>query len=167
MLTFCCSWFNPSPKQFIKRKDKYLCTEYTDTASHPGAQGGGWWGRQHFSLRSVLIPGMVLGRRMSSQEHSRPAPISIPASARLSFSALPPLPPTSYKGPQDLRLRRGSCPLGHVPMSGRGNIHHWTPSTWEREGTPLERERQAPKEVGGSGDAHFTPLNKEDLISMR
>lgn len=42
MLTFCCCWFNPCRVQFIKRKDKYLCTEYTDTASHPGAQSGGW-----------------------------------------------------------------------------------------------------------------------------
>lgn len=93
MLTFCCRWFNPRRMQFIKRKDKYLCTEYTDTASYSGAQGGRWWGRQHFPLRkAVLITGMVLGGRLGSQEHPHPAPVSFSALARLSFSVPPPVP---------------------------------------------------------------------------
>lgn len=64
-----------------KVKDKYLCIEYTDTASHQWGPLEGQ-GRQHFSLATAaLIPGKVLDRRLGSQEHPHLAPVSAPASA--------------------------------------------------------------------------------------
>lgn len=109
-------------------------------------------GKPHSALgTAALIPGKVLGgRRLGSQEHPHPVPVSAPASARLPFLCLPP-PPTPYKEPQELRLRRGSCPWGHVPH------------VWEKKYTPLNTEhmgeggdttgggkgRQAPQEVDG------------------
>ena len=77
------------------------------------------------------------------------SPVSAPASARFPRLCLPP-PPTPYQEPQELRLRRGSCPLGHMPH------------VWEKKYTPLNTEhmgegrdtrvrgvRQAPQEVDG------------------
>lgn len=68
--------------------------------------------------------------------------------------------------PQDLRLRRESCPLGHVPH------------VWEREHIPLNTkhmgegrdtigEGEAGTQRGGwaRGCSLSAPLNKEDLFS--
>lgn len=57
------------------------------------------WGRQHFSLgTAALIPEMVLGRRLGTQEKPHPAPISAPASVRFPFPVPPPQPPNSLSG---------------------------------------------------------------------
>ncbi|KAF6344889.1 hypothetical protein mRhiFer1_010265 [Rhinolophus ferrumequinum] len=105
-----------------------------------GPQEG--WGRQHFSLGTAApIPEVVLGRRLGSQEHPPPAPVSAPASASFPFP-VPPSPPTPYKEPQELRLRRGSCPLGHVPH------------VWEKKYTPLNTEHMGEgRETMGAGEA--------------
>lgn len=101
-------------------------------------------GKPHSALgTAALIPGKVLGgRRLGSQEHPHPVPVSAPASARLPFLCLPP-PPTPYEEPQELRLRRGSCPWGHVPH------------VWEKKYTPLNTEHmgEGGDTTGGGGEA--------------
>lgn len=106
-----------------------------------GPTGGA--GRQHFSLgTAALIPAVVLGRRLSSQEHPHPSPISAPAVAQFPFLCPPAPPPTPYKEPQELRLRRGSCPLGHVPHVG------------EKKYTPLNTEHMGEgRDTMGEGEA--------------
>lgn len=97
------------------------------------------WGRQHFSLgTAALIPEMILGRRLGTQK-PHPAPISAPASVWFPFS-VPPPPQTPYQGPQELRLRRGSCSVGHVPH------------VWEKKYTPLNTEHIG-GDTTGEGEA--------------
>lgn len=67
-------------------------------------------------------------------------PQSAPAVARFPFLCLP--PPTPYKEPQELRLRRGPCPLGHVPH------------VWEKKYTPLNTEHMGEgRDTMGEGEA--------------
>lgn len=74
------------------------------------------------------------------------APSSSPSlSPRFSSAPLPvpPPPPTPYEEPQELRLRRGSCPWGHVPH------------VWEKKYTPLNTEHmgEGGDTTGGGGEA--------------
>lgn len=106
-----------------------------------------------FPGRAALIPGKVLCGRLGSQKHPLSSPVSAPASARFPRLCLPP-PPTPYQEPQELRLRRGSRPLGHMPH------------VWEKKYTPLNSEhmgegrdwegvRQAPQ--GGWAEPPASP----------
>lgn len=106
---------------------------------------------------------MVIGRRLGSQGHLI-QPQSQPLLQLGShFLRLSPIP-TPYKELQELRLRRGSCPLGHMPhvseeayttehqAHGRGKGRH---------GRGIGRH---PKRWIGQGMLTFAPLNEEDLL---
>lgn len=103
------------------------------------------WGPQegqgdNFSLGTAsLLPGMVLSRRLCSQGRLQSAPTSASASAR---DLLPAPPSTPYEEPYELRLRRGSCPSGHVPH------------VWEKKYTPLNTEHMGEgRDATGEGEA--------------
>lgn len=92
-------------------------------------------------------------RKAGEPEAPLSSPVSAPASARFPRLCLPP-PPTPYQEPQELRLRRGSRPLGHMPH------------VWEKKYTPLNSEhmgegrdrggvRQAPR--GGWAEPPASP----------
>lgn len=104
-------------------------------------------------------------RKAGEPEAHLSSPVSAPASAPFPRLCLPP-PPTPYQEPQELRLRRGSRPFGHMPH------------VWEKKYTPLNSEhmgegrdrggvRQAPEADGPSPQPALKEVLPPGLLNKK
>ena len=136
-----------------------MCRTHRHSITPWGPQAG--QGRPCFCLGAAARNPGRSPQKAGERGAPSPSPVSAPASAQFPFP-VPPPPPAPYEELQELRLRTGSCPSGHVPR------------IWEKKYTPLNsghmgrgrdaRERHAPQEVDGLSPQ---PGLKQALLSQK